>query len=481
MNKFNKIIEYGLYLLVFLLPLQTRWIIKAGELNGGYWEYGTISLYATDILILILLMLFFISIIKKFRVTRYALHVTRFWWFIALIELAIFISIFFAPDKLLAIFSYARFLLGVGLFWLIISAEYNKIKLLWSLIAGAFFQALLGIWQFSSQSSFASKWLGMAAHNPAELGTSVVETTGFDGVAERWLRAYGGLDHPNILGGLLTIGILLLISRYLENSKSETLNYKQILNSNLPTDKKIQKNSLRVTRYALHVICYALSVTALFFTFSRGAWAGFLAGLIAMLIILFWQKNIQATKKALALIFTGAIIIIFLFNLYSNMVLTRLSKDTRLEIKSNTERLESCKYAKEIIKKHWLFGVGIGNYTLALKNEIDNKQESYFYQPVHNVFLLIWAEAGILGLAGFLGLMLCVMCYVLREKRNGEKALNIVLGFSIIFALTAMMLVDHWYWSLHFGILFLWVVLGLIALDFSNKECYNNEVIINKK
>ena len=60
-KKLNKIIEYGLYLLVFLLPIQTRWIIKAGELN----EYGTISLYGTDILLIILAVLF---IVAKFQI-----------------------------------------------------------------------------------------------------------------------------------------------------------------------------------------------------------------------------------------------------------------------------------------------------------------------------------------------------------------------------------------------------------------------------
>src|SRR3990167_8743999 len=53
--------EYLLYILIFLLPLQTRWLAKSGELNGGYWEYGTISLYGTDILILGLILVWLVS------------------------------------------------------------------------------------------------------------------------------------------------------------------------------------------------------------------------------------------------------------------------------------------------------------------------------------------------------------------------------------------------------------------------------------
>ena len=60
-SKIRAAIEYGLYLLVFLLPIQTRWIIKEGSINGGHWEYGTISLYGTDILLILLVFLFFVS------------------------------------------------------------------------------------------------------------------------------------------------------------------------------------------------------------------------------------------------------------------------------------------------------------------------------------------------------------------------------------------------------------------------------------
>ena len=208
MTKIQKIIEYGLYALVFLLPIQTRWIIKAGEINGGYSEYGTISLYGTDILLSVLLSLFVVyKLCQRQQVTSYKLQVTRIWWMIAGLELFIFISIFFAPDKVLAVYRYGVFLLGVGLFWLVVSAYYDRLKLAYAFLGGVMFQAGLGIWQFFSQSSFASKWLGLAAHDPAELGTSVVET--LDG--GRWLRAYGGLDHPNVLGGLVVIGILLIV------------------------------------------------------------------------------------------------------------------------------------------------------------------------------------------------------------------------------------------------------------------------------
>ncbi|MBI4215201.1 MAG: hypothetical protein HY602_00560, partial [Parcubacteria group bacterium] len=55
---FTYILEYGVYLFVFLLPWQARLILREGSLNGGYWEYGTVSLYAVDLLFLALLIVF---------------------------------------------------------------------------------------------------------------------------------------------------------------------------------------------------------------------------------------------------------------------------------------------------------------------------------------------------------------------------------------------------------------------------------------
>ena len=231
MKIIKKIIEYGLYLLVFLLPWQTRWIIQAGEINEGYSEYLRISLYGTDVLLIILLLLF---LFYKLQITNYPARVLlsgagksqinskhqipNYFWIICILELFIFISIFFADGKILALYKYSVFLLGAGLFWLVISADYNRIKLIWGFLAGIFLQACLGIWQFLTQSDFACKWLGIAMHNQAELGVSVIEIIGSDGIGQRWLRAYGGLDHPNILGGVLVVGILLLIGLLIEYS-----------------------------------------------------------------------------------------------------------------------------------------------------------------------------------------------------------------------------------------------------------------------
>jgi len=435
-EKINKIIEYGLYLLVFLLPIQARWIIKAGELNGGYSEYLAISLYGTDILLILLIMLFAISK-KETRFPNWRLPKWKLSFLVAGLELMVFISIFFADNKLIAGYNYVRFLLGIGLFWLIINVNYHKIKLIYSFLAGIFLQASFGVWQFLAQSSFACKWLGMAQHKAGDLGTSVVETiSSVDGISERWLRAYGGMDHPNMLGGLLVVGILIVIWLLLKRNCNKFLIFNYLLLS--------------------------IFFMGLFFTFSRGAWLGLIVGMLTMFFIALVEKNKFAQKRILEIVLIVGVLIFVLFNQYSDLVLTRVSQNSRLEIKSNTERIDLYKDSLGIIKNNWLFGVGVGNYVLPMQ-KIDNNQQSWHYQPVHNVFLLIWAEIGMIGLLFFILMPLFIIHNSLFQNNLRNKNLNIKMA--MLAALFVMFLVDHWWWSLHFGILLFWLVLGLILQE----------------
>jgi len=415
LSKLNKTIEYGLYLLVFLLPLQTRWIIR-----GGASEYSTISFFSIDTLLFIIILLF---AILKFKIQNYKfqinskLQIQNLIIFIIGLDLVIFISIFFASDKLIAIQFYLRFLLGIGLFWILTKANYNKTKLIYSFLAGIFLQACLGIWQFLTQSTFSSKWLGIASHNSCDLGVSVIETIS----GERWLRAYGGLDHPNVLGGLLVIGVLLLIINKIFQPKADP-----------PRAGNIQ---------------YPIFLIALFFTFSRSSWLALIIGLLSIFIIAIIKKDLFAQKKILQIILVSSIFIFILFNIFQDLVLTRFSNNTRLENKSNIERIDSSKESLDIIKDNWLFGVGAGNYVEKIK--IDK-----YSQPVHNVFLLVFVEIGIFGLIFFVSLLLFAV-----NSRN----------IFLLIALFTIFMFDHYFWSLHFGILLFWLILG-VMLKFDSEK-----------
>lgn len=424
MFSLNKIINYLFYLFVFVLPLQTRWIIKSGYINGGYWEYGTISLYASDIVLLILLMIFSFDYFRSLEIRlENKIFKDKIWWFIAGFDLIIFISIFVASDKVLAFYIYLRMIAGIGIFLLLQKIKINKIKLIFYFLFGLFVQAILGIWQFLNQHLFSTKWLGIAEHYAGSLGgVSVVETLN----NERWLRAYGGLDHPNILGGLMCIGILLAI--YLFVLKNLNQSYKIIL-----------------------LVFLEVFTSALFFTFSRSAWLGLILGIISLLLFIIYSKDKTRLLKILKMVLASGIMFFILMIFYNNLLDSRFANEMRLEKLSNVERINSISQSILIIKEDKFMGKGIGNYTLGIKKYINNKMEINKYQPVHNVYLLILAEIGIFG----------ILYYGLIINEITRKKYKTAL-FSLLISMLIMQIFDHWWWSLHVGVLLSWFLLGLV-------------------
>jgi O-antigen ligase len=462
----NKLIQFGLYLLVFLLPLQTRWILRSIEVGGWDYAYGTIGLYAVDILLLALLALFAWERRKVLTHGSKSALIPRFWLFLAGLELVIFVSILVARDMPVAIYGYANFLLGIGLLWIILYGKYSYFKMTVSYLAGALLQAGAGIWQFLSQSDFSSKWLGTAMHSPGEMGASVVETLS----GGRWLRAYGTLDHPNILGGYLAIAILLAAYLYLYKKKK----------TNKPDnnhDKKVKAGKIDwqaaggfAKKYEHPVLLGVIAVLfiALFFSFSRTAWAGLLIGLIIFLAVSFYQRHKPAQIQLIKLVVILAVLSGTLFVFYHELVLSRLSQDTYTEIKSANERISSYEIASGVIRKNLFLGSGIRNYGLETENILGQEMDYYVYQPVHNVFLLVLAEIGLLGLIFFVAVLQYVFSRIyspgISSKANAKQQ-SVNQGpyqAAFLFAVLAMFLFDHWWWSLHFGVLLFWFIIGIV-------------------
>ncbi len=422
------IAKYLVYSLIFLLPWQTKLILRSGETN-----FTEISLYFSQLLFLLILVPFFIYKIKEKPAEQ---KTPLIWYFLGGLELFVLISFFFAPDKLLAFYHYVVFLMGLALFYFIRDGlerknyqecYLDKAKIIYCFLSGVLLQAFLGIYQFLSQKSFSFKYLGIAAHDPQISGTSVVET-----LSGRWLRAYGGMDHPNILGGILVIAL--------------------ILSAYLLAKKKIIRTRNEIFELIFLFIVYFFSLFALFFTFSRAAWLALFIGFIILLISLIKERDKFIIGRYIALLFFSLILIGITASPYQDLLKTRLLVQSRLEQKSITERNAYISEAGVVIKNNFLFGTGIGNYVSSLKNNDAIKKSAWQYQPVHNSFLLIFAEGGIFSFLFFAGFLLVLPRGNFREKYS----------WAIWGALIVLLLLDHWLLSLPFGILFLFLSLGLI-------------------
>ncbi len=413
--------NYLLWLWVFLIPWQARWIIVDPVLEGSVWEYGRLSLYGGDIIFAILLVAAFIQWLREKNISK-----IYFWPFVLLITLVAWawLSIIWSSDHLVAFYYSLRIVQVLMLLGILIVVKPKAKLIITSLVGAAVLQGMIAIAQFGLQWTPAFKWLGLASQSAWELGPGVVETLG-----GRWLRSYGSLPHPNILGGFLCAGLLGVI--YLLSI--------------------IRKKG----RWWLW-LSLVLVAQGLVLSFSRSAWLGLVFGAMLLLILAF--KNKDVLKKIILLLILIIIIFAINFAMFQDLFTTRLATVGRLETQSITERETQLGLAVQTIKLHHL-GLGVGNYTHWLQS-IYPKEPGYVYQPVHNQYLLIWAELGLFGIILFIIFLGFLFKARIRTIYQDYQAyfLAVLVSFLAIGAF------DHYIWTSYSGILLFGLVVSSLMI-----------------
>lgn len=420
----KRINSFIFYLFVFLLPWQTVFILKETFIDGEKFQYATISVYIFEV-VLFLWIISSLIIRKNISYKKNTLNnlvlIFLFWSFL---------SIIWSSDKYLSTLFLFHLFLGISMFFLLQEFRFNIKKVAGIFLLSSFFQGLLGAYQFFTQSIFSSKWLGLSAHISSQGGVSVLENA-----TGRWLRAYGGMPHPNMLGGFLAISLVLGIFFYIKIKKG---------------DHFLKYSSL---------IMISVVFIALLTTFSRSAWLGFL---ISTLLLYFYLINKKLEKYTLKISYLFIIIIaisaIFLTS-YAELIAPRFLGNSRLETQSVSERISYFQEAKITIKNNLITGVGIGNYTNHLTGQGFTSKPIWEYQPVHNTPLLILSELGLIGLFIFIGILFCSF-YDSEKVPKKNKAEKIFLLSSLVLIIFTF-LFDHWVWTTASGTLIFWLLLGL--------------------
>ncbi len=422
-REIDRLLEYLVYIYIFLLLFQTRYIIW-GSLDQDFIQA---SLYAYDIVFLLIIAVVALSgKLQKMFSVRFRIEIILYMLFL----ISAFLSLVYF--NFLSVYKAFRFLEAVGLFFVISRAKLLDIrKIFIFFIVTVFLNAVVAILQFTTQSSItASKWLGTALHSPEQAGVSAVET--FRG---RWMRAYGFQPHPNILAGFLSIGQILIWYLYFKYSTSRFR--------------------------SLFVVASAFLLAALLFTFSR---SGILSLAVAFAFYLFWiYFNVSFEtikgflKKNVFYVFLLAALAGVLVFSTSNLVKTRIMSSERLENISIEQRISGYYNFKEIFISNW-YGTGYGmyTYTLALFNPL---YPDYSLQPVHNGYMLALSEIGVFGFTLFIVFILYLL-YNLKSVRGsvGEKMVLVLALIQIL----VISVFDHYFWSIPSAFLFFIIILALI-------------------
>jgi O-antigen ligase len=399
----NKLFDWFLFIAGLLFFWQARLIVAEDLINGAPFELGRISLYLTQVIIFIISVIWLVGWFNNGQKTNQ----TKNWYltFSAYIIYLIIYTCFFTNTSLSWSLLINWLLALLFFFTFIHQASYKNKKyfICGLLLAGV----LLSVWawlQWFFQNQFASTFLGVAAHQSNDIGAAVILLNG-----QRLLRAYAGLPHPNILAGYLMFIILLTVV----SLKKYFLNY----------------------HHQISLAVLPLFASALMLTFSRSA---ILSLLIGLFLIGFCYKKCNVKKNIVLILLT----ILTLLFVYWPLYFSRIKQNNYLENKSINERVVSYSDYYKNLRNKWLLGRGFDGYKLLLKEKNPNSN-GYEIQPVHNAWLFLLAQIGLVGLFLF-GLLICFSRISLIEL-----APLIIIG-----------LFDHYLTSYFSGIMLMFIYLA---------------------
>ncbi len=379
-----------IYLLLFLLPTQfgKHFFLPFSFISGLRIDYLAPTIYLTDIISMITILFSW----NKIKIKRSKTLLI----FLSLL----LVNIIFSLSPFISMYIGARIIIYIILF-LILKEKLQPKYILMTFTGSALIQLLLVLYQIIEQHSlqgiaylFGERYFSISTPGIAKISLQGVEI----------LRGYGSFSHPNSLAGFFVL-----------------------LYSYVLFEKKF--NKFLVLKYFFMSIATLL----IFLSFSK-------VGIITFLIVTSYYvfKTIQCKLCKIARILLIS-------------VLSLLFISTQGDLLSYQKRIYLIQSATQIILQHPLFGTGIGAYIVA-QAEFPIPYSYLFLQPVHNIFLLLLAEIGIIPFS-----ILIFFIYKWLKKHQISE-LSLILIFVVCFT----GLFDHYWLTLQQNMLLIPVVFALV-------------------
>jgi len=421
------------WLFIFLLPLQLGrhfWPASSFVL-GLRVDYLSPTIYLTDILVFSILALWVFDLIlhSKFSIFHF---LQRYWWVVA-IFVFLLVNAFLAQNQEAAFYQLIK-ILELSLLAFYVAQNHDHLpRIALPLSLAVFYSSLIAIAQFFKQSSLNGFfwWLGERTFSVATPGIAKAIING-----ELMMRPYGTFPHPNVLAGFLLIGLILTIPYFDPPIGGEKQGLPYLF----------QKNKFLFVGYLLVVIL------AIGFSFSRSVW------LLGLIFSLFFLGKSKIPKKFFWLA-GGFWLIILILAFY---LLPHFSTNEAF-----FQRMQLMKAALLMIKASPLSGVGLNNFIVRLPEFWPVTGFTYWLQPVHNLYLLLFSETGAVGFLIFLWLLILVFKRLLKSSSMINFPLFRVSArnkLHLLMALVAILLLgltDHYWLTLQPGQILLALVLGL--------------------
>lgn len=228
-------------------------------------------------------------------------------------------------------------------------------------------------------------------------------------------------------------------------------------------------------------ISFLVLLVAIYLTYTRGAWLALLSMPLYFLVIKYkWTKPILIVLTLAVFVFTT-----YLFSnnnyqkyapnfektIYHSNLSAHLNSTFEMEDMSTVERFYRWLAAIKMSKHHLVYGVGAGNFTENYKPYTVSSYQTYISaneekSTVHNYFLLMLTEQGIIGLIIFIVFIFYILIYIenlYHQQSSSQNAFLLILIALSIFAFLVNNSLSDFVETNKVGSLF-WINLGLLSL-----------------
>lgn len=422
----NRVAKFCFYLFFAFLPFGIGTFLFTPELypSGLFNPYTGYFFHISELFLLAGLLFFFSDLLLdpkgrtsfSFKKVSGLLKTDAVFLLLLIFILIVFLSALFSVNVGNTLL-YGIRLVEIAAVYLLFSFRILDFKRVFGIFVGVMFlQSILALLQYYAQGSIGLYFLGEPVLDASAKGVASV-----DFGDEKVIRPYGTFPHPNVLGMYAVFAFWFLV--YLSN---------------------------RIKDKLVLVSLGFLFLSVLVLSFSRSAWLAFcLSGFVYVLF--------RGGKSYLKYIvcFAG----LFLLAIYASGVGETFLY--RFGILSDGvaffERLRLMDVSIKMLLDN-PFGVGFGNFTIVMQDYDHLKLFPWNYQPVHNIFLLSFAETGWIGGFSFIALIGVALWKAVNLKK---VFLPVVLGVCVFSA----GLFDHYFLTLFQGQVLLVLFLSLIMRE----------------
>jgi O-antigen ligase len=400
-------------------------IMKMGGENSIQIEIGEVFV---GLLALFLLRDLWLGHITRLRVPRVLLP----WLAIMLLGL---LAVVVGPYRTTAVHELFR-MLKVMLLFLILCNELTRpsriLQFATALSASAALQSAAGLFQYVTRRHLGLDILG-------ETGSGTLKQLAKDSLeSDQAFRIGAFLGHPNIFGPFLAVLLPLAAVLFV-----------------LPGSR---------ARRGLGLVTLGLGMAALIGTLSRSGWVAFFTAFTVLVILMLMHRGLS--RRVLLPVSAASLALGLVCAMFIGQIMTRILESKEDAI---TGRAEYTATARRMIALKPVLGWGLNSYVYVAPpfTSYGARGAAYVYKgwlpPVHNIYLLWWAETGIVGLLLHLALLAWLARIAISNLKIRDGTL-FAISAALVAALAAFLVDGFFSFTLRINAMLrvFWILSALI-------------------